>query len=123
MSARALLRIESLHLLNNASSMSKTCSGTTDPPYIECSGAVIYAYQARVELAGCTLRDTLGGLSGALYVRISTLAVNNCTFTRLESVWRPAISVMFGSTAVIESSLFYDNVATTGGIVGTCTFF
>ena len=118
-----LLRIESLHLLNNASSMPLSCSGTTDPPYIECSGAVIYAYQARVELAGCTLRDTRSGLSGALHVRISTLAVNNCTFTRLESVWRAAISGLFGSTAVIESSLFHDNVASSGGIVGTCTFF
>ena len=117
----ALLRIESLHLLNNASSMSfDGCSAATTPPFIECRGTLIYAYQARVELVGCTVRDTRAGFSAALMLTTSTSLVTNCTFTRLETVYRSAIMAYMKSTFVVESSLFHDNVAHEGAIVGTC---
>ena len=117
----ALLRIESLHLLNNASSMSfDGCSAATTPPFIECRGTLIYAYQARVELVGCTVRDTRAGFSAALMLTTSTSLVTNCTFTRLETVYRSAIMAYMKSTLVVESSLFHDNVARAGAAVGTC---
>ena len=120
----AALRIESLHLLNNASSMSfDACSAATTPPFNECRGTLIYAYQARVELVGCTLRDTRGGYSAALMLTTSTSLVTNCTFARLEGKWGSAVNAYLGSTAVVESSLFHDNVdRRSGGIVVTCAF-
>ena len=110
------LRIESLHLLNNAS-----YAGWLEG--LEEWGFVINAVQARVELAGCTVRDSRGGgWAGALFLTTSTSLVTNCTFTRLEGGSNVAIEVYLGSTAVVESSLFHDNLPRAGVIVGTRAF-
>ena len=120
----ALLRIESLHLVNNASSLPFAgCSYTSVPPIIECAGGVIYAYQAHVELVGCTMRDSRGGFRGGgmMLIESSGLVVN-CTFTRLEAVYGAAIYPQFGSSLVIASSVFHDNEAHASGIVCHCAF-
>ena len=117
------LRIESLHLLNNMSSLSwEGCSHATTPPFAECCGPVIYAWQAHLELVGCTVRDTRGANCCAVQLTGSTSLVTNSTFTRLETAYHPTIEAYHGSTAIIESTLFHDNVARAGGITGTCAF-
>ena len=119
----ALLRIESLHLVNNATSMGyEACSGT-EPVWVECAGTVIYAYQAHVELAGCTVRDTHGRYAGALRLYASTGLVTNSTFTRFEATHAAAIHVYKGSSLAVDSSVFHDNDARRHAIVTTCALF
>jgi len=124
----ARLRIESLHLLNNESSLSfDACSMTVALPTIDCAGPVIYAYKARVELIGCTVRDTVGGFrSGGLMLVGASGLVINCTFTRLEAEWSTAIYLYYplmGSSLIVESSVFHDNVARSASIIFTCASF
>ena len=124
----ARLRIESLHLLNNESSLSfDACSMTVALPTIDCAGPVIYAYKARVELIGCTVRDTVGGFrSGGLMLVGASGLVLNCTFTRLEAEWSTAIYLYYplmGSSLIVESSVFHDNVARSASIIFTCASF
>ena len=124
----ARLRIESLHLLNNESSLSfDACSMTVALPTIDCAGPVIYAYKARVELIGCTVRDTVGGFrSGGLMLVGASGLVINCTFTRLEAEYSTAIYLYYplmGSSLIVESSIFHDNVARSASIIFTCASF
>ena len=124
----ARLRIESLHLLNNESSLSfDACSMTVALPTIDCAGPVIYAYKARVELIGCTVRDTVGGYRNAGLMLVgATGLVINCTFTRLEAEWSTAIYLYYplmGSSLIVESSVFHDNVARSASIIFTCASF
>ena len=60
--AGGALRIESLHLLNNASSLGfeKLFRARRGPALHRVCGPVIYAWQAHLELVGCTVRDTRG---------------------------------------------------------------
>ena len=124
----ARLRVESLHLLNNESSLSfDPCSMTVALPSIECAGPVIYAMKARVELIGCTVRDTVGGYRNAGLMLVgATGLVINCTFTRLEAEYSPAIYLYYplmASSVIVESSVFHDNVARSAGIIFSCASF
>ena len=96
-------------------------------PTSDCAGPVIYAYKARVELIGCTVRDTVGGFrSGGLMLVGASGLVINCTFTRLEAEWSTAIYLYYplmGSSLIVESSVFHDNVARSASIIFTCASF
>ena len=93
------------------------------PPRIACTGSVIYAYQSHIELAGCTVRDTRGGRTGAVNLYTSTGNFTNCTFTRLEAEWAVALYAYTGSSMSVDSCLFHDNYARVAAIVDACAFF
>ena len=114
------LRLETLHLLNNVSSLG--FAGCAGPAFEECNGPVILAYQGSVELVGCTIRDTRAAYSGAgMALQDSNAFVLNCTFTRLVAKYG-VIRVAAGSSLTVVSSTFHANEAVVGAIIHNCTF-
>ena len=82
---------------------------------------MIYAYQAHLEVDGCTVRDTRQGYQGAITLTTSTAFVTNSTFTRLYMLFSPAIFVYLGSWLTVASSSFHDNEASTyASAIHTC---
>ena len=113
------LELHSLHLHNNASSLSTEQCAYGSVPFIECAGPVIYVNSVGLlVLDNCVIRDTRSSHFGALTFYRSAAQITNSTFTRLQAARGAAVFALESNDdfpVTIASSVFESNEATDFG--------